>query len=222
MKVKIIIWALILIWFISCSIPSDPTDTLTLENYKINIVFDRETFEFDTLTLDVELDPIAFPESLKVAPIRDSTSQDFNDFVVEGGMKSKYVQYNDGATYPTGTDILEGSYTDSIINIPDNAQFLWANIDSMRVNCSVVNNYNELIFDSLNIVILRHDSLYLGVPFSPAIRTVADTTFYDFQPGISKMDSLLLDKVWITKDMTLRLTAYNQGLTLTQPLDATQ
>lgn len=224
MKVKIIIWALILIWFISCSIPSDPNiGDITLENYKINIVFDRETFEFDTLTLDVVLDPIAFPESLKVAPIRDSTSQDFNDFVVEGGEKSKYLQYDNGATHSTGTIIPDGFYTDSVVNIPDNAQFLWANTDSMRVNFSVENNYNELIFDSLNIVILRKDTMYSGMPgFLNGSREVIDTTFFDFQPGTTKFDSLLLDRAWITDDMTLRLTAYNQGLTLTQPLDATQ
>lgn len=223
MKVKIIIWALVLIWFISCSVPTDASDTITLENYKINIVFDRETFEFDTLTLDVELDPIAFTESLKVAPIVDSTSQDFNDFVVEGGMKSKYVQYDHGATHPIGAMIPAGFYIDSIVNIPDNAQFLWAQTDSMRVNFSVENNYNELIFDSLNIVILRKDVMYSGMPgFLNGYREVIDTTFFDFQPGTTKLDSLLLDKAWITDDMTLRLTTYNQGLTLTQPLDATQ
>ncbi|MDA3838331.1 MAG: hypothetical protein PF574_05055 [Candidatus Delongbacteria bacterium] len=223
MKVKLIIWALILIWFISCSVPSDPTDTLTLENYKINIVFDRETFAFDTLNLKVELDPIAFPESLKVAPIRDSTSQDFNDFVVEGGMKSKYVQYADGAPFSIGTIIPEGSYIDSIVNIPDNAQFLWAQTDSMRVNFSVDNNYNELNFDSLNIVILRKDVMYTGMPsYLNGYRVIVDTTFFDFQHGTTKLDSMLLDKAWITDGMTLKLTAYNQGLTLTQPLDATQ
>ena len=222
MKVKIFIWALMLIWFISCSIPSDASDDIMFENYKINIVFDRESFEFNELELKVKLDPIAFPESLKVAPVRDETSQDFNDFVVEGGTKSKYLQYDSGASHPTTTVIRDSFYTDSIVNIPGNAQYLWAKTDSLRVNFSLENNYNELAFDSLNIVILRHDSLYLGVPFSQANRTVVDTTFYDFQPGTTKADYLLLDNAWITKDMTLRLIAYNRGLTLTQPLDATQ
>ncbi|MBN2788750.1 MAG: hypothetical protein JXR69_01010 [Candidatus Delongbacteria bacterium] len=228
MKVKLFIWALILIWFISCSIPSDPSDTITLENYKINIVFDRETFEFDTLNLEVKLDPIAFPESLKVAPIRDSTSQDFNDFVIEGGAKSKYVQYDAGATYNPGMNVPAIAYMDSIVNIPDNAQFIWANTDSMVVSFSVENNYDQLIFDSLNIVILRKDTVYsdLGMPaYLDGYREIIDTTFFDFQPGTTKIDSLLLDQAWITDDMTLRLTAYNQRLAPannTTGLDANQ
>ena len=80
MKVKIIIWALILIWFMSCSF-EDPAEDFTFENYKINIAFETETFELDSIELKVDLDPIAFPESLKVAPIRDSTSQDFNNLL---------------------------------------------------------------------------------------------------------------------------------------------
>ena len=229
MKVKIFIMALVLIWFISCSIPSDPNiGDITLENYKINIVFDRETFEFDTLTLDVELDPIAFPESLKVAPIRDSTSQDFNDFVIKGGTRSKYVEYDDGANYPAGTNVPAIAYIDSVVGIPGNTQFIWAQTDSMRVNFRVDNNYDQLIFDSLNIVLLRKDAVYsnLGMPaYLDGFREIIDTTFFNFQPGTIKYDSLILDKEWITDDMTLILTTYNQRLTPaanTMGLDATQ
>ena len=130
MKVKIIIWALILIWFMSCSF-EDPAEDFTFENYKINIAFETETFELDSIELKVDLDPIAFPESLKVAPIRDVTSQDFNDFVIEGDSKSGYLEYDGGAPHAIGADIPADS-TIIFKDILDHEQFLWAITDSMR------------------------------------------------------------------------------------------
>ena len=44
------------------------------------------------MKLEIELDPIAITERLKVVFILDSTSQDFNDYVVEGGSESKSIQ----------------------------------------------------------------------------------------------------------------------------------
>ena len=225
MKVKLFIWALMLIWFVSCSIPGDPSEDITIENYKINIVFDRETFEFDTMNLAIELDPIAFPESLKVAPIRDITSQDFNDFFVEGGSKSDYLEYDGGAPHNIGEAIPVDSTTIFIDGILNHKQFLWANTDSMRVDFSIENKYNELIFDSLNIVLLRKDTMYTGMPgFLNGYREVINTGFSldDFQSGITFRNSLLLDKVWITDSMTLKVTVYNLGLTLTEPLNSSQ
>ena len=217
MKVKIFIWALMLIWFISCSIPSDASDDITFENYKINIVFDRETFEFDSLELNIDLDPIAFPESLKVASIKDSTSQDFNDYVVEGGSASISIQYNNGVGISAGNLVAAMVSVDLLTGLPPNPMFLWANTINDTVSLTITNNYSDLIYDSLNIVLLRKDSLFtfpasVGIPFTQAARVVADTTFYNILPGTVRQDSLFLDKVWITEDMTLQLTAYNGRL----------
>ncbi|MDA3886305.1 MAG: hypothetical protein PF638_11990 [Candidatus Delongbacteria bacterium] len=217
MKVKIIIWALILIWFISCSVPSDASDDITIENWKLEFSFDREKFEFDTMKLEIELDPIAFPESLKVASILDSTSQDFNDYVVEGGSESKSIQYRNGVGIGGNVAVPLVIYKDSLTGLPQDPMFLWANTDSMKIHMTITNNYSELTYDSLNLVLLRKDSLFTdpvsAPPNIPTNRVIIDTTLYDFLPGTVREDSLLLDKVWITEDMTLRLTAYNRDLT---------